>query len=337
MKPPYNITANAATVLAQVCCTKEGLPQGAPTSPIISNMICARLDGQLQRLAKKYRCTYSRYADDITFSTTLPLFPKALAVPISGSWAQWSLPLGSELVSAITSNDFRINHNKVRMQHSNFHQEVTGLTVNKFPNVDRRFVRQIRAMLHAWEKYGHEEAEREFLMRYDRRARNSELNPPVFGRVIQGKLDFLKMVKGRNDLTYRRLWTKLHELDPSLAPEPLGLHDGSAEPLPDDRVWSHWFQQYSNQVFHAEVRKDGKILGGTFFVFGQRFLATCAHVIQGNVTVNIGGSDVQVDEANAHFHRLGAERIDAPVINLKPPTTSVPCVYEKGQSTPESR
>jgi RNA-directed DNA polymerase len=55
----------AATVLTQICCHRGALPAGAPTSPIISNMVCARLDRELVELAKKYKCYYSRYVDDL--------------------------------------------------------------------------------------------------------------------------------------------------------------------------------------------------------------------------------------------------------------------------------
>jgi RNA-directed DNA polymerase len=65
---PYNLNDSVATVLAQICCYNNELPQGAPTSPIISNMICAKMDSQLQGLAKKHQCFFTRYADDITFS-----------------------------------------------------------------------------------------------------------------------------------------------------------------------------------------------------------------------------------------------------------------------------
>jgi RNA-directed DNA polymerase len=82
MKAPYNLPANVATVLAQICCHEDKLPQGAPTSPIITNMLCAKMDSQLQRLAKECRATYTRYADDITFSTTLKEFPDALAYAV---------------------------------------------------------------------------------------------------------------------------------------------------------------------------------------------------------------------------------------------------------------
>ena len=71
MGKPYHIPADASTILSQICCFENQLPQGAPTSPILSNMICAQLDSQLQWLAKTNRCMYTRYADDITFSTNL--------------------------------------------------------------------------------------------------------------------------------------------------------------------------------------------------------------------------------------------------------------------------
>ena len=67
MATPYGLHPDVATVLAQICCYNNHLPQGAPTSPIITNMICAKMDGQLQRLAKECKATYTRYADDITF------------------------------------------------------------------------------------------------------------------------------------------------------------------------------------------------------------------------------------------------------------------------------
>src|SRR5205814_3311637 len=75
---PYCLLPHIATYIARICCRDNALPQGAPTSPIISNMICSRLDRQLLRLARQYRCVYTRYADDLTFSTSMPRFPGAL-------------------------------------------------------------------------------------------------------------------------------------------------------------------------------------------------------------------------------------------------------------------
>jgi RNA-directed DNA polymerase len=161
---PYNLPEKVATVLAQICCFSNALPQGAPTSPIISNMICAKLDGQLLKLAKGYRCIYTRYADDITFSTSMRKFPHALA-SLNDSTDN-PLEIGSDLNRIIKQNGFQINLNKVRLQPTSSRQEVTGLTVNRFPNVTRRYISQIRAMLHAWDKYELEAAQKEFIDKY---------------------------------------------------------------------------------------------------------------------------------------------------------------------------
>jgi RNA-directed DNA polymerase len=146
MGKPYKLPAPVATILAQICCHKNELPQGAPTSPIISNMICAKLDSQLQDLAWKNKSFYTRYADDITFSTTLLEFP----VEIASVDFAFDVTLGHELQRIINENGFNINPKKTRAFPRHKRQEVTGLTVNKSPNVRRKYIMQIRAMLHDW-------------------------------------------------------------------------------------------------------------------------------------------------------------------------------------------
>ena len=213
MAIPYNLNPDVATVLAQICCFDNQLPQGAPTSPIISNMICAKMDSQLRRLAQRHRCIYTRYADDITFSTSMRSFPDALAsVNPAGQ-----MEVGSELRRIIEENGFEINPDKVRLQTRKYcRQEVTGLTVNKFPNVRRKYVRQIRAMLHAWEKFGLEAAEEEFSERWDDKHRDPQKESPSFKQVVKGKIEFLGMVRGKNDYIYLRFCNQLGKLAPEL-------------------------------------------------------------------------------------------------------------------------
>jgi RNA-directed DNA polymerase len=79
MGKPYHLPERVARFLAHLCCYKGVIPQGAPTSPDISNMICAQMDSQLQQLAFANRCTYTRYVDDITFSTSRREFPSTIA------------------------------------------------------------------------------------------------------------------------------------------------------------------------------------------------------------------------------------------------------------------
>jgi RNA-directed DNA polymerase len=63
------VPEKVATVIAQIACYEGSLPQGSPCSPVIADMIAHILDVRLAQLARRYKATYSRYADDLTFST----------------------------------------------------------------------------------------------------------------------------------------------------------------------------------------------------------------------------------------------------------------------------
>jgi len=216
---PYKLPEKAATVLAQICCFNNELPQGAPTSPIVSNMICSKMDSELQKLAKKHRCYYTRYADDLTFSTSTQYFPEALARFDSSE----KLQVGLELEKIIIENGFQINSKKIRLRTKSQRQEVTGLTVNEFPNVRRNYIRQIRAMLHAWEKFGLSAAGEEYIRKYDLKHRNPLQKKPSFEKVLLGKIQFLINVRGKSGekgKIYRRFAKKLK----SLLPDPKKLN-----------------------------------------------------------------------------------------------------------------
>lgn len=207
---PYLIGENAATVLAQICCCDGTLPQGAPTSPIISNMICSKLDSELNRMAVQYQCVYTRYADDLTFSTNEDMFPEALAKKKGDG----SIVAGYEIARIINKNWFTINNNKVKLRRYDTRQEVTGLTVNKKVNVRRRYVKQIRAMLHSWERYGLDHAQTEYIRRhYAKKHRNPEKDPPEFKGILYGKICFLKQVIGKNNPVYSRYFMQFQRLD----------------------------------------------------------------------------------------------------------------------------
>lgn len=228
MARPYNCDPSVATVLAQICCWDDQLPQGAPTSPVVSNMLCARLDGELQQLAREQGWVYTRYADDLTFSTyeapwTLDIvyfqdrsknmLPAAIANDIQNRDQLISHP-GDRLHRVISSNGFNINRKKVRLQVNWQRQMVTGLVTNRFPNVPREFIRQIRAMLHAWEKFGHEAAEREYYDNYSSKYRHTSKSRPPFRQVVRGKIQYLGMVRGKENEIYIRYWNQLVKLAP---------------------------------------------------------------------------------------------------------------------------
>lgn len=70
----FLLPREVSIIIAQIACYNGRLPQGAPSSPIISNLICQVLDMHLLKIAKKYRLDYTRYADDLTFSTNNRVF-----------------------------------------------------------------------------------------------------------------------------------------------------------------------------------------------------------------------------------------------------------------------
>jgi RNA-directed DNA polymerase len=211
MGNPYHLNDEVATILAQICCHNGVLPQGAPTSPIISNMICARLDAKLQQLAKEHLCTYSRYADDITFSTNRSRFPSALAHLSEIGQVE----IGNELSLVIEENGFHINPKKTRLQGKQQRQEVTGLTVNKYPNIERRYVKQIRAILHAWKKFTLESTAQNYFENYaGQKYSDPQGYRPPFQRIVFGKIQFVGMVKGKNNPVYLGLLREFIRLAP---------------------------------------------------------------------------------------------------------------------------
>lgn len=214
MAHPYRLPPKVATVLAQICCFNNQLPQGAPTSPIISNMICARIDDELYGFARGFECKYTRYADDITFSTNRPSLPVELAsiTRLEPGW-RFKADVGKELNDIIEANGFSINTKKVRIQHRNCRQKVTGLIVNEFPNVSREYTNQIRAMLHDWDKNGLIAAEKRFVNDCGKKKRWSYEPGTLFKNVVKGKINFLKMVRGDQNPTYQKFSEKLASLD----------------------------------------------------------------------------------------------------------------------------
>ena len=135
----YQFADEVAATIANLCCYKGKLPQGAPSSPIITNLICNVMDMRLLKIAKKYKLDYTRYADDLTFSTNDRKF-----LEIQEQFYQ-------EVAKEIESSGFKINDKKTRLQFRDSRQEVTGVIVNKKLNVNRDYYKRTRAM--AYELY----------------------------------------------------------------------------------------------------------------------------------------------------------------------------------------
>ncbi|HEX6374456.1 MAG TPA: retron Ec67 family RNA-directed DNA polymerase/endonuclease [Allosphingosinicella sp.] len=142
----FSLPPETATVLAQIACYDNGLPQGSPCSPVISNLIGHIMDMRLVALAKEAGCAYSRYADDITFSTNKLQFPSEIALRENETHV-WVPSAGLE--SIIQRSGFAINQTKTRMQYRQSRQDVTGLVVNAKVNTRIEYYREARSKCNA--------------------------------------------------------------------------------------------------------------------------------------------------------------------------------------------
>ena len=257
---PYNLPDEAAQTLAQICCYEKSLPAGAPTSPVVANMICARLDAEMKALAKRYGCVYTRYADDITISTKSRRLAPAVAYR-DATIKRWVL--GDEVRNTIHANLFTVNDKKTRVRNRTSRQQITGVTINAGLNVSRTLVRQVRAMLHAWETYGEAKAEAEFQARYDRRDRRHP--GPRFRAVLRGKLEFIGFIKGRDDIVYIRLLNRFLFLDPTLRAQPVVITASAKDAVMAQAIW-------------LLENEDGSEQGTAFAVDGGRLL-TASHCV----------------------------------------------------------
>lgn len=128
------------TLLAHLCCYRDFLPQGAPTSPYISNLVLFPFDRYMERWCKNQNITYTRYCDDLTFSGDFDpgqVIRKATAF--------------------LEAMDFSVNREKTRVFTRGARQEVTGLVVNEKLQVPGKTRRRLRQEWHYCRMYGVEE------------------------------------------------------------------------------------------------------------------------------------------------------------------------------------
>ncbi|MCG8807431.1 RNA-directed DNA polymerase [Tenacibaculum finnmarkense] len=211
MQTPFNLRNESFPIAFILACLstytfkidgeiKQVLPQGSPTSPTITNILCRRLDKRLTGLANRFGLRYTRYADDITFSSQHNVYNKE--------------DFQNELHKIIVTDEkFAFNTKKTRLQKHGYQQEVTGLIVNEKVNVRSRYVKQVRMWLYYWEKYGYNKAEQVFRKDYIKDKGHVKKTLPNLDNVLEGKLLFLKMVKGEYDGTYMKLQNRFEKLN----------------------------------------------------------------------------------------------------------------------------
>ncbi len=162
---PYRV----ANLLANLCTVDGRLPQGAPTSPALSNLVALNLDRRLDGLRRKMKFRYTRYADDLTFSSNHPRLPALL-------------PFFKQI---IREEGFAVNERKVRVMRAGARQEVTGVVVNEQPNLPREQRRRLRAAVHRLKTQGEQFVNLKSACR-------PEADPV---NVLRGHLSYLQMIR----------------------------------------------------------------------------------------------------------------------------------------------
>lgn len=275
MNPPYSIGSEAALVIAQIACYKGKLPQGAPSSPILTNMICAPLDTQFTRLARENNLCYSRYADDITFSSNKNVFPQEIVyTDLKG------VHLGKEIQDILTKNSFSANQRKTRIFDSHRRQEVTGLVVNRIVNIRRSYVKKIRAILFHCQNDGIYQTAKVYIekgncnnskiieMLKNETEENQEIIVEWFKAVLKGKIGYIKQVRGEKNLIYLK-YAKI-------------LNNVFEEEIFHISEDFELLKKVEKSVFILEAETNSNYIQGSGFILKNIGLLTNYHVTESN-------------------------------------------------------
>lgn len=159
------------------------LVQGAPTSPGLANIICNRMDKRMMGLANKHRFTYSRYADDMTFSAD----------------KKDRLPKVSMIRKIVETEGFHLNDEKIELLHEGNRQIVTGLLVDNHVRVPGRYKKDIKRHIH-------------FCLKYGGREHFHRIAPgKAFGKEwLAGRIRYIHSVEPE---TAKKLWAEFERID----------------------------------------------------------------------------------------------------------------------------
>ena len=203
---PFGFSSLAAKLVSGLATVRtknneEVLAQGFATSPTLSNFICREMDKEIASIATAQGITFTRYADDLTFSSDTDILRP------QGELVQ-------QVKAIVERYGFRLNEEKTHLQRRGRRQEVTGLMVTEKVNVSRRYVREIRSLLYIWERYGYEDACQAAWKSYKlqhRKTKGHQHHVPL-NAVLRGKLNYMKMVRGADDPLYQRFVSRYTSL-----------------------------------------------------------------------------------------------------------------------------
>lgn len=203
-------------MLIEICMHKNTLPQGSPSSPIISNMIMYRFDKEIKRVCDNFGLSVTRYADDIIISSKSKTFPVKFAFRLIDGGREIT-SLGPILQSITSKNGLTVNNSKTALINTSYRMRVTGIVVNEKMNLEKVYVKRLRTMIHILE-IERLEGRDGFIRLYsiDRKKSFGSISIQDVEYVkekIRGKLYYLRFIKGDYDPTYRKLASRYKSFD----------------------------------------------------------------------------------------------------------------------------
>ena len=311
MAKPYNLGKEAATTIAQIACHNGILPQGAPTSPILTNMLCVPLDNSLMLFAKKHGLTYTRYADDLTFSSYKACLFEEIVFKADGK-----LILCEELQKIFEKHNIIVNKNKITLRNRFTRQETTGIIVNRYPNVKREYYKQLRAILYNCGVVGVYNTAKKYIdlglchnskiIECKDNPEREELIVNWFKMVIKGKIAFIKQVKVQEHPSFYVLASKANEV--------------FKEELFDLSYFDKLNSILRNNMFIVQERSSDNIRQGSAFYVSNVGVFTSYHVTENNAFFNLYSSTGQKTNyiiSNELNLKSDNDEIDYSLFNIK--------------------
>ncbi len=192
MSEPFCFNDEISTLIALLGSYQKKLPTGSPCSPILANIVCYEMDIELEKFCSGNCINFTRYADDLSFSGN----------------SYFSTEIIEQIKSIINKHQFTLNEKKIRLQSSKSKQTVTGIVVNKKANVDRKYIRNLRAILHDWKNNGLDKA----AARHLHIVVTDVFVLEKFLLKIKGQIDFVGQVRGKADGIFNKLKVNYYNL-----------------------------------------------------------------------------------------------------------------------------
>jgi RNA-directed DNA polymerase len=197
MNAPFLVSDEVATAIALLCTYEKKLPTGAPTSPLLSNIVFYWADSALMQLVDEVNqfkstdevaVTYTRYADDLTFSGSETLVRGMM----------------ERIINILRYNGFEVNVKKTRGQTVYGAQWVTGVKVNEKPNLSRLYIRKLRAILHNMQTNVVDDTVRKhFNLSTTQQVELSDVQKML--NSVRSQIGWVGLVRGKTDEVYIKL------------------------------------------------------------------------------------------------------------------------------------